>query len=218
WLLSGREGAGLASVRAGWRGIGPGEAPEIFGIEEFESDAEGTGFARFAPGHASAHAAAGVQPFDEQPIFRPDEVLALDHGAEAADQKSTRLFLPGTAGSFAEQAHGTGIGEARAAPQARSQIQGGVPDVQQAGALEGILRKRRARKAIGLIDARGQERPHLVRELVRHRALAEMIGTVVQALVAHGHEVFLAIKLTLQSRDGRIHAAGTLAAGSLVPF
>src|SRR5208282_3560801 len=215
--LSGGKGAGPSSVRAGWNGIGPAQAPEIFGIEEFQADAEGTGLARAAPSHASAGATAGVETFDEEPIVRPDEVLAFQHGAEAADQKRLRFFLPGPAGSFAEQAHGMGGGEARAAPEAGFQFQGGMADVEQASTLEGILREGRAGEGIGLLDARGQERAHLVRQLRRNGALAELLGAGVQALVAGGHEVQLAIGLTFESGGGESSQPGHLQRGASFP-
>src|SRR5208282_650387 len=215
---SGEERWRPSSVSARWSGIRPGEAPEIFGVEEFEADGERAGFAGFAPGQAGAHARAGVEAFDPEPIIRADEVIALEHGAEAADQRGALHFLPGMARGFAEQADGPRIGEARAAAKAAAQVHGGVTNVEEARAFQGILIERGAREGVGLVDAGGQEGTQAVGKFVGNGATAELVGTGVQALVGGGDEVFLAIALALERSGRRTSALGELAAGRLVPF
>src|SRR5208282_3718610 len=119
---SGGERGRAFPVRTIRGGLGPGEAPEVLGFEEFDADGEGAGFARFAPGQAGAHASAGVEALEEEPIIGTDEVFALEHGAELADQRGALHFLPGMARGFAQQADGPGIGETRAAAKAAAQV------------------------------------------------------------------------------------------------
>ena len=211
---AGKSGAGwtravMGSAR-GLRGI-----PEVFAVEELDTDLAAAFGIKAAVNHAGFCAAAAVAAAEDDRAAFLDRMVADQAGAVAADGERPGFLFPGAAGIFAAEPDGDGRGHARAAAETLAELGGAVEKILEAAFEFAVFGMVFVDKLLRLVDAGGEENFKGVDRRGIERLVLKEIAARFELLDADGEEMADANRTGVELDGGSALARGDRAEAGL---